>query len=227
MSVPAPDVPAVPAREPAVARLGLLGLLLGTLVAGAVAVVVLGGDLDAVRAAVRDAGPWGPAVFVVAHVLLTLAPVPKSILVTIAGALFGVSTGVVVAWVAAVVSALVGFAVARRLGREPVARVAGPRLAGVQDLARDQGVLSVVVLRLTPVVPFTIVNYACGVSAVSRRDYVVGTLVGVVPGTVAYTLVGASAVADGSVVLLGVGAAVLLLVVTGVVARRLRGAGAP
>ena len=103
-------------------------------------------------------------------------------------------------------SALVGFAIARRLGRETVATMTGPRLARVEDVMRHQGVAAVVVARLTPVLPFTIVNYGSGVSAVSLRDYLVGTAVGIVPGTVGYAAVGASAgrsaaIFAGSVVL--------------------------
>ena len=103
-------------------------------------------------------------------------------------------------------SALVGFAIGRRLGRETVATMTGPRLARVEDVMRHQGVAAVVVARLTPVLPFTIVNYGSGVSAVSLRDYLVGTAVGIVPGTVGYAAVGASAgrsaaIFAGSVVL--------------------------
>ena len=83
-------------------------------------------------------------------------------------------------------SALVGFAIARRLGRETVAEHDRPAPGRVEDVMRHQGVAAVVVARLTPVLPFTIVNYGAGVSAVSLRDYLVGTAVGIVPGTVGY-----------------------------------------
>ena len=59
-------------------------------------------------------------------------------------------------------------------------------------MLRRQGVAAVVA-RLTPVLPFTIVNYGAGVSAVPRRDFLVGTAVGIVPGTVGYAALGASA----------------------------------
>ena len=205
-----------------VGRLRLLGVLLGLAVVVAVGVVLVGGDLAAVRDAVDRAGPWAPVAYVGLHVLLTLVPVPKNLLVTIAGALFGVGGGLVLAWVAAVTSAGLGFALARRVGQTAVSGLDGRRVRAVQRLLREQGVAAVVVLRLTPVLPFTVVTWLAGVSALRRRDFLLGTAVGVVPGTVAYVLVGASVGGDARMVLLGGGAALLLLVATAVVGRRLR-----
>ncbi len=76
---------------------------------------------------------------------------------------------------------------------------------------RHQGLVAVLVARLTPI-PFTIVNYGSGVSAVSWRDYVVGTAVGVLPGSVGYAALGASAGRDArTFVLAGTVAAVILV----------------
>lgn len=196
----------------------LLALALG---AGLV-VLLLGGDLQAVRRAVADTGAWGPLVFVVLHVLVTLVPVPKNLLAGIAGALFGLGTGVALAWVAAVLSAVVTFELARRVGRETVASMTGTRVERVRRVLREQGVLSVLVARLTPLVPFTVVGYGAGASPVSRRDHLLGTAVGVLPGTVAYVAVGASAGQDARTAVAAGGVGALLLVATALVTRRLR-----
>src|SRR5688572_9326738 len=172
------------------ARLRLLGLALALGIASGLVWLLMGGDLDTVRALVESTGPWGPVVYVVLHVLLTLVPVSKNLLAGVAGALFGFAGGIALSWVGSVVSALVGFAVARRLGREAVAQMTGPRIGRVEDVLRHQGVVAVVVARLTPVLPFTVVNYGAGVSAVSLRDYLVGTAVGVLPGSVGYAALG-------------------------------------
>lgn len=200
----------------------LLALALALLLGGFLAVVVLGGDLDAVQRAVAASGAWGPVVYVVLHVVVTLVPVPKNLLATIAGALFGLGPGIALSWSASLLSALVTFQLARHLGREAVEELTGHRLQGVRRVLRDQGVLSVVVARLTPVVPFTVVNYAAGVSPVTRRDYVVGTAVGVVPGTVAYVALGASAGQDLTTIGIAVALGVLLLAATAALGRRLR-----
>lgn len=175
-------------------------------------VLLLGGDLRAVRDAVADSGPFGPLVYVLLHVLVTLVPVPKNLLAGIAGALFGLGSGVALSWVASLLSAWVTFELARRLGRDAVSAVTGTRVEQVRRVLREQGVLAVVIARLTPLLPFTVVNYGAGVSPVSRRDYLVGTAVGVLPGTVAYVAVGASAGRDATTILLAGGVGVLLLV---------------
>jgi uncharacterized membrane protein YdjX (TVP38/TMEM64 family) len=203
------------------ARVRLAGLALAVVVAGALVWLLLGGELDAVQAAVAATGAWGPAVYLVLHVLLTLVPVSKNLLSGVAGALFGLAGGIAVSWVASMVSALVTFAIARRLGREAVAEMTGPRLARVEDVMRHQGVSAVIVARLTPVLPFTIVNYGAGVSAVSLRDFLVGTAVGIVPGTVGYAALGASAGRGGQIVVASLVVGAVLLVGSIVVGRRM------
>jgi uncharacterized membrane protein YdjX (TVP38/TMEM64 family) len=194
------------------ARLRLLGLGVALLLGAGLAWLLLGGDLDRVQAAVESTGAWGPLAYVALHVLLTLVPVSKNLLSAVAGALFGLAGGIALSWVASMVSAVVTFLVARRLGRPAVAAMTGPRIDRVEAVLRDQGVVAVVVARLTPLLPFTIVNYGAGVSAVSMRDFVLGTAVGIVPGTVGYAALGASAGRDATTfVAAGVVAAVLLV----------------
>ena len=203
-------------------RVRLLALALAVLLGGALAVVVLGGDLAAVRRTVAASGAWGPVVYIALHVALTLVPVPKNLLAGIAGVLFGLSAGIALSWVGAMVSAWVTFQLARRLGRDTVEGITGPRVDRVRGLLRDQGMLAVIVARLTPVVPFTVVNYGAGVSPVTRRDYLLGSALGVLPGTIAYVAVGASAGRDARTIGLASAAGVLLLVATVLVTRRLR-----
>jgi uncharacterized membrane protein YdjX (TVP38/TMEM64 family) len=180
------------------ARLRLLGLVLSVAIASALVWVVIGGDLDTVQAAVESTGAWGPVVYVVLHVLLTLVPVSKNLLSGVAGALFGLAGGIALSWLASMISAVVTFAIARRLGRAAVASMTGPRIDRVEEIMRQQGTLAVIVARVTPVIPFTVVNYGAGVTAVSARDFVVGTAIGIVPGTVGYAALGASAGRDAT-----------------------------
>lgn len=200
----------------------VVGALFTLLLVASGVLVVVGGDLEGVRAFVSATGAWGPVTYIVVHVVLTLLPVPKNLMAGIAGALFGVAGGVSLAWVGAVLSAVVAFAVARRVGQSAVAGLSGPRVGRVQRLLREQGLLTMLVARLTPFVPFTVVNYAAGVGPTSRRDYLLGTAVGILPGTVAYVVVGASAGRDTTTIALAGGAGVVLLLLTALAGRRLR-----
>lgn len=203
-------------------RVRVVAAVLTALVVGSVVAVLAGGDLDEVQRFVASTGAWGPLVYVLAHLVLTLVPVPKNLLAGIAGGLFGVAGGIPLSWGAAMLSAVVTFWLAGRLGRRAVAELTGPRIDRVQSLLRRRGFLAVIIARLTPVVPFTVVNYGAGASAVSWRDFVLGTAVGVIPGTVAYVVVGASVSRDATTIALALAAGVLLLVATALLARRLR-----
>ncbi len=76
---------------------------------------------------------------------------------------------------------------------------------------RSRGLLGVVTLRLVPVVPFNVLNYAFGLSTVERRNHVIGTGIGIVPGTVAFVALGSSIADPGSTGFLASLAAALLL----------------
>lgn len=180
------------------ARLRLLGLVISVAIGSALAWVVIGGDLDTVQGAVESTGAWGPVVYVALHVLLTLVPVSKNLLAGVAGALFGLAGGIALSWVASMISAVVTFAIARRLGRAAVASMTGPRIDRVEEIMRQQGMLAVIIARVTPVIPFTVVNYGAGVTAVTARDFVLGTAIGILPGTVGYAALGASAGRDAT-----------------------------
>lgn len=104
--------------------------------------------------------------------------------------MFGLAAGIAIVLVAAVLGAIVAFGLGRTLGRDAVQRFTGTRVARVDALLRRRGILAVIGLRLVPVVPFTAVNYAAGLTSVGVRDYVLGTAVGIVPGTVAYVALG-------------------------------------
>lgn len=199
-------------------RGGVFLLILGV---GISAAVVVGlPDVAALHADFAAAGPAGPAVFVLAYVVATLAPVPKNVLSAVAGLLFGIVAGIALVFVAAMLGALTAFWLGRALGRGAVERFTGARVARVDSLLSRRGVMAVIGVRLVPVVPFTAINYTAGLTGVRLRDYVIGTAVGIVPGTVAYVTLGTYGSAPVSWPF-AISAAVLgLLTVAGFIAAR-------
>lgn len=211
-------------RRSAVLRLGGLVALL---VASAVALQVSGWDgPERLRSAVEDAGPWGPALYVAGYALLVLVPTPASVLTVLGGALFGLAQGVLLAWLGALVGAVGGFALGRRLGRPAVDRLLGGRLAQADRVLSDHGLPAVLAVRLVPLFPFAPLNYAAGLVGVRWRDYVVGSAVGMVPGALAYAAVGASG-AEPTRIVVAVAALLLLVLVGGWWGRRLLRREAP
>lgn len=169
--------------------------------AGALALIVLGAvglalilgtpDIAAMRSRIDAAGPWGPILFFAPYAGLALIPCPKALLTAAGGALFGLWARAGLSLAAALVGAIVSFGAGRLLGREAVDRLIRGRLARVDVLLADHGLSAVLIVRLIPLVPFIAINYASGLSGVRFRHYVLGSAVGMVPGSLAYAALGA------------------------------------
>jgi uncharacterized membrane protein YdjX (TVP38/TMEM64 family) len=169
-----------------------VGLVVAALVAVLLARTT---DLAAVQQAVRSAGLWAPAVFVLLQVAVTVAPVPRTVFTVAAGILFGSSTGLLLAVTATTATAVLAFWLVRVATRRFVERHAGwAAVAWVRERLERRGLLAVVSLRLIPVMPFSVMNYASGLSGVRFAPYLFGTVLGVLPGTVAVVVLGEAAV---------------------------------
>ncbi len=186
---------------------------IGRIVAGVAAVIALvvlgrtlGGYLPAFARWVDGLGVWGPVVFVVGYALAAIAFVPGSILTLAAGAIFGVARGALYVFVAAVLGASGAFLVARHVARHAVERrLAGnARFAAIDHAVGAEGRKIVFLLRLSPVFPFNLLNYALGLTRVSFGDFLLASI-GMIPGTLLYVYYGKLA---GDVATLASGAAV-------------------
>jgi uncharacterized membrane protein YdjX (TVP38/TMEM64 family) len=140
---------------------------------------------------VEGIGPAGPIVFIVGYAAATVALVPASLLTLAAGAIFGLAGGVAWAFVAAVLGSAGAFLVSRHGGRRFVEdRIAGDaRFAAIDRAIGEQGGRIVFLLRLSPVFPFVLLNYALGLTRIGFRDYLLAS-VGMLPGTLLYVYYG-------------------------------------
>ena len=179
-----------------------LGALGGVLVLGRQA----GGYLPQFAAWVDTLGVWGPLVFIAGYAVATVAFVPGSILTLAAGAIFGLGEGVVYVFIAAVLGSSAAFFVARYVARSAIERrLAGnERFASIDRAVGEQGRKIVLLLRLSPVFPFNLLNYGLGLTKVHFRDYFMAS-VGMLPGSLLYVYYGKLA---GDVAALAGGAAV-------------------
>ncbi len=141
---------------------------------------------------VRSAGWLGICVFALVYVLATVLFLPGSILTLGAGFAYGVGVGTAVVWVGANLGATLAFVLGRTLARGWVAaRVEGtPRFAAIDRAVGREGLKIVLLTRLSPIFPFNLLNYAFGLTKVSLRDYVLGSLAGMLPGTIMYVYLG-------------------------------------
>ncbi len=83
---------------------------------------------------------------------------------------------------------MLAYAIGYLLGRDTVARLTGPRLRRLNRLIGRHGILAIVVIRMLPVAPYSVVNLAAGAARVPFRDFVLGSVIGISPGVIGITL---------------------------------------
>lgn len=144
-------------------------------------------------------GPWGPVLFILVYVVAAVFFVPGSALTLGAGALFGVMWGSIYVSVGATLGATAAFLVGRYVARDWVGRKieGNAKFAAIDRAVADEGWKIVGLTRLSPVFPFTLLNYAFGLTRVKLRDYVLASWIGMMPGTVMYVYIGSLARAAG------------------------------
>ena len=138
----------------------------------------------------ESVGPWFPLAFLLAHIVVTVLPVPRTAFTLAAGLLFGPVLGVVIAVVASTASAVLALLLVRAAGWQLNRLVRHRAVDRVDERLRERGWLAVLSLRLIPVVPFSALNYAAGASAVRLLPYTLATLAGLLPGTAAVVILG-------------------------------------
>jgi uncharacterized membrane protein YdjX (TVP38/TMEM64 family) len=154
---------------------------------------------------VRSLGAWGPVVFVAGYGLAAVFLLPCFLLTLAAGALWGVVLGVLYVMLGVTLGSTLAFFVGRHLVRGLVQTYVDrhPRLAAIDRAVETEGLRLVFLLRLSPVVPFILLNYVLGISRIRFRDYL-GGIVGMTPTVVLYVYAGRVA---GDLASLGSGAA--------------------
>jgi uncharacterized membrane protein YdjX (TVP38/TMEM64 family) len=141
---------------------------------------------------VRGAGAVGVLVYGLTYVVATVLLLPGSIFTIGAGFVWGVGGGFLLVWPAATLAAVAAFAVARSIGRGWVeARVASsPRLRAVDEAVGEQSFQVIVLLRLSPLVPFNLLNYVLGISRARASTYALATGMAIIPGVLFYVYLG-------------------------------------
>jgi uncharacterized membrane protein YdjX (TVP38/TMEM64 family) len=144
---------------------------------------------------VGQLGPWGAVIFIAIYVVATVLFIPGSVLTLGAGAVFGVIWGSLYVSIGSTLGATCAFLVGRYLARDTIARkIEGhQRFAAIDKAVASEGWKIVGLTRLSPVFPFTLLNYAFGLTRVKLSHYVLASWIGMIPGTVMYVYLGSLA----------------------------------
>jgi len=187
-STPPPAADADP--RPAWLRLGALAAF------GLAALVIVGAVSGFSASRVRDwvdgFGVAAPLVFIVVSASLTCALFPGPVLAGASGLLFGTALGFPVSLIAATLGASCAFEISRRVGYRAVEEVAGPRVQRVRDWIGRRGFVAVLYARIVPGMPYTVVNYAAGLTPLRLPVFAAATAIGAAPRAFAYTALGGS-----------------------------------
>ena len=166
------------------AGLGLLCLWLGSLVTP-----------QQIQDAVSQCGSWAAAAYIGLFTLLPAFFFPVAVLALAGGLLFGLVWGSIYTFLGAILNCSVMFLLARYVGREKVAQLIQSKLSPLwqsrlQALNSSGGFILLIVLRLIPAVPYNLINYAFGLTSMSYRTYIIGSALGIIPGTLAFINIG-------------------------------------
>jgi uncharacterized membrane protein YdjX (TVP38/TMEM64 family) len=172
-------------------RLMRIALFLGLLAAVTLAIIYRDQfDATALESWIRDAGPVAPLLFMLIYALATVLFLPGSVLTLAGGALFGPVLGTVYNLTGATLGATLAFLIARYLASDWVADKTGGRVKQLINGVEGEGWRFVAFVRLVPLFPFNLLNYALGLTRLRLLHYILATYVFMLPGAIAYTYLG-------------------------------------
>ncbi|MGA9381574.1 MAG: TVP38/TMEM64 family protein [Phormidium sp.] len=163
------------------------------LVATGLAIYLLGGiNPEQLQLWLKQAGIWAPIIYIVIYTIATILVMPSTALNLTGGAIFGPWLGTLWTSIGAIVAAVVAFIFARTSGREFVARKLAGKWQAMDAEMQQGGLFYMFAIRLLPIIPYGLVNFAAGLTSIRFRDYLLGTILGTVPGILPFVLLGSS-----------------------------------
>ncbi len=177
-------------RRPAITRIALYAALVGVVFAIALATGSIPSS-DEARDFGNDLGPAAPFLFVPLFVLANFL-IAWVILAGAAGLLFGTAAGTPLALAGVTLASLAQMAVSRRLAGEHRGKLLPRRTKRIEDFLTENGAVAVMESRIVPLLPWGLVNYSAGLTHLTYKAMVLGTLIGGAPKVFAYTALGGS-----------------------------------
>jgi len=150
-------------------------------------------DLDKIQEYLKSFGIWAPLIFILLYTIGTVF-IPATPFMVVAGLLFGFKYGILCTMTGGLLSSLIVFIIARKLGQEQIERILKNKYLKYVDkynkrLGRN-AVGDIIIWRIIPIMPFNILNILMGVSKTKTRDYIIGTLIGFIPSHVVIVYLG-------------------------------------
>jgi uncharacterized membrane protein YdjX (TVP38/TMEM64 family) len=172
---------------------GIFLLTIFCIIVTGIAVYLLGGiNPVQLQTWLNQAGIWAPIIYIIIYTIATVLVLPSTALNLTGGAIFGPWLGTLWTSVAAVIAAVVAFAFTRTVGREIITQKLAGRWQSMDAEMRQGGLFYMFAIRLLPIIPYGLVNFAAGLTSIRFRDYFIGTILGTVPGVLPFVMLGSS-----------------------------------
>jgi len=150
-------------------------------------------SVEGIRDFILGLGVWGPLFFYGTYLITSIVLFPASLLSTASGVVWGPLLGTFYTVTAATLASTAPFFISRIFGRECILNMTQQNRMGKADLFLSKnGFVTIVLLRLIPFFPWDVVNYFAGICGFRFRDYILGTIIGIIPASFTYNLIGAS-----------------------------------
>lgn len=178
------------------------------------------------QTAISRCGSWAAIAYIGLFTLLPAFFFPVAVLALAGGLLFGLWWGSIYTFIGAILNCTLMFLLARYAGREQVEALMQKKLTPqwqqrLRDLNSGGGFMLLVILRLIPAVPYNLINYAFGLTAMPWRTYIIGSAIGIIPGTLAFINIGDKALDVTSPDFwIAVGLLAALLLITGLLGKK-------
>jgi uncharacterized membrane protein YdjX (TVP38/TMEM64 family) len=147
---------------------------------------------EGIRGLVLSYGTLSIVAYELLHALRPFTFLPVTPFTIAGGYIYGHAYGLLFATIGTTLAAMVTFTLSRYLFRDYVKKRLSAHYAGLDRRFDDSGILTVAALRVIPILPFDAVGYVAGVSSISIRDYLLGTLIGELPGAFVLTMLGSN-----------------------------------
>lgn len=131
---------------------------------------------------------WGPVVALGSFIIGSILAFPITVLIVVSSLVFGPVLGFTYALLGTAAGAAITYGIGNWLGRDTVRRLGGSRLNRLSRQMAQRGIITVAIVRMVPIAPFTVVNMVAGASHIRFRDFVLGTVLGMGPGMLGLTV---------------------------------------
>ncbi|MFY7803393.1 MAG: TVP38/TMEM64 family protein [Limnoraphis robusta] len=149
-------------------------------------------DTQSIKNKLQNMGIFAPILYIFVYTVATILILPSTALNLLGGAIFGVWWGTLWTSIAAITAAIFTFTFTRTVGRKWVENKLAGRWQAVDAEIRQGGLFYLFAIRLLPIIPYGLVNFAAGLTSISFKDYIMGTTLGTIPGLLPFVMLGSS-----------------------------------